>query len=132
MTATSSTVTLVGARESETAPLTTFVASGPPSGIAVVPSPSQGSGENELFAATTSADGSTWADGGYIEPSTGNHETLTEQGMNGQWSIVPSPNPGANGDNGLAGITAIPGGGLWAVGIASNTGNPSVLIEHHL
>jgi hypothetical protein len=51
--------------------------------------------------------------------------------VGGQWSIVPSPNPGANGDNGLAGIASIPGGGLWAVGIATNNGNPSTLIEYH-
>jgi hypothetical protein len=92
---------------------------------------SQSGSENDLFAATAAADGSTWADGWSIDPSTGNHETLTEQGVGGQWSIVPSPNPGANGDNGLAGIASIPGGGLWAVGIATNNGNPSTLIEYH-
>jgi hypothetical protein len=38
---------------------------------------SQSGSENDLFAATTAADGSTWADGWYIDPSTGDHETLT-------------------------------------------------------
>ena len=52
--------------------------------------------------------------------------------MAGVWSIVPSPSPSDSGDNGLAGIAAIPGGGLWAVGITTNhAGNPATLIEFH-
>ena len=131
ITATASALTLVGARETDTAPFSTFVAAGAPSSLGLVGAPSEGTGENNLFAATTASDGSTWAVGWYIDPSSGNHETITEQGVGGQWSIVPSPNPGAGGDNGLAGVTAIPGGGLWAVGIATNNGNPSTLIEYH-
>jgi hypothetical protein len=64
-------------------------------------------------------------------PAARSSPRTTEQGTGGQWSLVPSPNPGANGDNGLAGITSIPGGGLWSVGIATNNGNPSTLIEYH-
>jgi hypothetical protein len=130
-TATGGTLTLVGSRESDTSPFTTMVASGSASNLGLTSSPNVGIGENDLFAATTAADGSTWADGWYIDSSTGNHETLTEQGVNGKWSTVPSPNPGANGDNGLAGITSIPGGGIWAVGITTNNGSPSTLIEYH-
>ena len=34
--------------------------------------------------------------------------------------------------DGLAGVAAIPGGGVWAVGITSNSaGNPRNLIEYH-
>jgi hypothetical protein len=131
MTATGSSLTLVGARESETSPFTTLVESGPSSRLALLSTPSIGSGENDLFAATTTADGSTWAAGWYIDPSTGNHATITEQGVNGQWSVVPSPNPGPRGDNGFAGISAIPGGGVWAVGIETSNQNPSTLIEYH-
>jgi hypothetical protein len=84
-----------------------------------------------LFAAATAADASTWAVGWAIDPTSGNHFTLTLQGVNGTWSIVPSPNPGT-ADNGLAGITAIPGGGMWAVGVTSSgTGNFSTLIMYH-
>ena len=108
-----------------------MAAAGPPSSLALASSPSAGTGENDLFAATTAADGSTWAAGWYIDQNSGDHETITEQGVNGQWSIVPSPNPGANGDNGFAGISAIPGGGLWAVGIETDHANPSTLIEYH-
>jgi hypothetical protein len=130
VTATAAGPTVVGARESDTAPFTTLVAEGPTSGLSLVSSPSNGSEENDLFATTTAADGSTWAAGWYIDPSSGNHETLIEQGVGGVWSISPSQNPGT-GENGLAGIAAVPGGGLWAVGIAANNGSPETLIEFH-
>lgn len=111
-------------------PYTTLVAAGPESSLGLLTTPSNGGEENDLFATTTAADGSTWAAGWYIEPGTENHKTLTEQGVGGQWSLVPSPNPGT-GENGFAGIAAIPGGGLWAVGIAANNGSPSTLVEFH-
>jgi hypothetical protein len=130
ITATSDALTVVGALESDTAPFSTLVAAGAASSLTLVNAPSNGAGENDLFAAATAADDSTWAAGWYIDPSTGNHETLTEQGIGGSWSLVPSPSPGT-GDNGLAGITAIPDGGLWAVGITTNNGNPATLIELH-
>ena len=50
--------------------------------------------------------------------------------MNGTWSLVASPSPGT-GDSGFAGIAAIPGGGLWAVGVTSNNGNFLTLIAHN-
>jgi hypothetical protein len=132
MTATGSAVTAVGATDSGTAPFTTLVEFGPPtSGLSLVSSPSVGTGENDLFAATTAADGSTWADGWYIDPSTGNHDTITEQGVKGQWSVVPSVNVGSKSDNGFAGMSAIPGGGVWAVGISGAGSNPATLIEYH-
>jgi hypothetical protein len=130
-TATGSALTLVGTRETDSSPFTTMVASGAPSSLGLVSSPNVGTGEQDLFAATTATDGTTWADGWYIDPSSGNHETLMEQGVGGVWSVVPTINPGANGDNGFAGIATIPGGGVWAVGIATNTGNPSTLVEFH-
>jgi hypothetical protein len=130
ITATTAGLTLVGDRETDVTPYTTLVASGPESSLGLLATPSIGSEENDLFATTTAADGSTWAAGWYIEPGTEAHKTLTEQGINGVWSLVPSPNPGT-GEDGFAGIAAIPGGGVWAVGIAANKGNPSTLIEFH-
>jgi hypothetical protein len=130
-TATSSTVSVVGDRESSTAPYTTFVAAGaPPNGVGIVGTPDVGTGENDLFAATTAADGSTWAAGWEIDPSSLVHSTLIEQGSAGVWTVVPSPNSGS-GDNGIAGITSVPGGGLWAVGVSSSNGNFSTLIMYH-
>ena len=68
--------------------------------------------------------------GWFIDPSTGLHHPLVEQGVSGSWSLVSAPGPGT-GDVGFGGVAAIPGGGLWAVGVTSNKGNFSTLIEHH-
>jgi hypothetical protein len=133
ITAIGSSVTIVGDRESSTAPYTTVVASGDVDGVSLVATPNVGAGENDLFAATTASDSSTWAVGWLIDPSTGNHNTLVEHGVNGAWSIVASPNPNqANGDNGLSSVASIPGGGMWAVGLTTNSaGNNAPLILHH-
>jgi hypothetical protein len=138
LTTAGSTVTIVGDRESSTAPYTTLVASGDERGLAIDASPSKGRGENDLFSVTTSGDGSLWAVGWYIDPRTGNHNTLVEHKMNGSWTIVSSPNPqppppGTPGDDGLASVAAIPkGGGLWAVGDTTNVdGNLAPLILYH-
>lgn len=49
--------------------------------------------------------------------------------VNGSWSLVPSPDPGS-GDNGIAAPAAVPGGGVWGVGVTAKSGNYSTLIEH--
>lgn len=123
-------VTVVGQRETDTAPYTTLVEAGPASEVSFLGSPNNGTGENDLFSATTASDGSTWAAGWYIEPETLAHRTLVERGVNGHWSLVASPNPSTE-ENGFASIGAIPGaGGLWAAGITTNSeGNPETLIE---
>ena len=130
VTGSDSALTLVGDRENSTSPYTTEVATGSPSSLSLVSSPNNGAGENDLFGAATAADGSTYAVGWYIDSSSGNHLTLIEHGVNGQWSIDPSPSPGT-GDTGFSAVTAIPGGGLWAVGVTSGSGNFSTLIAHH-
>ena len=131
--ASGSTVSIVGDRESSLAPYTTFVATGGDTGLDPVSTPNAGAGENDLFSAATARDGSTWAVGWLIDPSSGNHDTLVEHGVNGVWSVVDSPNPNPSlGDNGLSSIAHIPGGGLWAVGLTTNTdGNNAALILFH-
>ena len=132
VTATSSTLTFVGEQESDTAPYTTYVAAGSPGAESIQSTPNAGTGENDLFAATTAADGSTWAVGWDINTTSGNHDPLILQGKNGVWSLVSSPTLGKGSDSGFAAITAIPGGGMWAVGVtASSKGNYSTLIEFH-
>jgi hypothetical protein len=123
-------LSVVGDAENSLNPYTTFVAGGSPSKQSILSTPSVGTGENDLFAAATASDGSTWAVGWYIDPSSGNHQTLALQGIGGTWSVASTPNPGT-GDNGLAGIAAIPGGGLWAVGIQTNNSNAATLIMYH-
>jgi hypothetical protein len=130
VTATASTLTIVGQQETDTAPYTTYVATGAPSKLAIASTPDAGYGENDLFGVAIGADGSTWAVGWDIDTTTGNHDTLVLQGMNGSWSLALTP--GLAGDSGFAAITAIPGGGLWAVGVTSSAkGNYSTLIEWH-
>jgi hypothetical protein len=130
ITGNDSLLSVVGDTESGLAPYTTLVAAGAPNKLSISNTPSSGAGENDLFAAATAADGSTWAVGWFIDPSSGNHQTLALQGVSGTWSVAPTPNPGTS-DNGLAGITAIPGGGVWAVGIQTNNGNAATLILYH-
>jgi hypothetical protein len=130
VTGTDSSLTVVGDRESDTAPYTTEVASGAPSGLSLATSANISGDENDLFGATTAADGSAYAVGWAADPSTGNYSSLIEHGVNGQWSIDTTPDPGTSA-NGFAGVTAIPGGGLWAVGAFANKANNATLIAHH-
>ena len=130
MTGNDSALAIAGDRESSSTPYTTMVASGAPNKLALEPTPNSGAGEQDLFGATTAADGSTYAAGWFVDPSSLNHGSLVLHGVNGQWSTDSTPDPGT-GDNGFAGITAVPGGGLWAVGVSSNNGNFSTLIAYH-
>ena len=134
VTATASSLTLVGQQETDTAPYTTYVAAGVPGSLAIQGTPNAGTGENDLFAVTTAADGSTWAVGWDINTSTGNHDPLILHGVNGVWSLVASPSLGAGTDTGFSAITAIPGGGMWAVGVTAppnGAGSYATLIEFH-
>jgi Phosphoesterase family len=134
VTATSSTLTFVGEQETDTAPYTNYVAAGSPGAESIQSTPNAGTGENDLFAATTALDGSTWAVGWDINTTSGNHDPLILQGKNGVWSLVSSPTPGKGSDTGFAAITAIPGGGMWAVGVTAppnGGGSYSTLIEFH-
>ena len=134
LTATGSSLTLIGQQETDTAPYTTYVAAGAPGSLSVVATPNAGTGENDLFGAATAADGSSWAVGWDIDTSTGNHDPLILHGVNGAWSLVPSPTLKAGSDSGFASVTAIPGGGMWAVGVTApgqGGGSYSTLIEYH-
>ncbi|GDY33627.1 alkaline phosphatase family protein [Gandjariella thermophila] len=129
VTGSDTALTLVGDRENSTTPYTTEVAAGAPSSLALVNSPNNGTGENDLFGTTTAADGSTYAAGWYINPS-GTHQTLILHNVNGKWTIDNSPNVNT-GDNGFASVAQVPGGGQWAVGVSSGSGNFSTLIAYH-
>jgi hypothetical protein len=132
ITATSSTLTVVGEQETDTVPYTTYVAAGAPRSLSILTTPNIGTTENDLFATAIAADGSTWAVGWYVDPVSDNHDPLVLQGVNNVWNLVPSPSFSSGGDSGLAAITAIPGGGLWAVGVtATSKSNYSSVIEWH-
>jgi len=129
VTGSDNALTVVGNRASDTAPFTTMVATGAPTSLALLNTPNA-PGENNLYATTTATDDTTYAAGWSIDPTTGTYLSEILHGVNGQWSIDTTPNPG-RGSNGFAGITAIPGGGLWAVGVTSNKTNNSTFIAHH-
>ena len=95
--------------------------------------PNQGTGENDLFGVATTPDGTLWTVGWDINTSSGNHEALVLKGTGRSWSLVSTPNNFAGaGDYGLAGIATIPGGGMWAVGVYTDSnGNYAPLIEYH-
>ena len=71
VTATASLLTVVGQQETDIAPYTAYVAAGAPGRLSIVNTPNSGTSENDLFAAATAADGSTWAVGWDIDPTTG-------------------------------------------------------------
>jgi hypothetical protein len=132
VTANASSLTVVGQQETDTAPYTTYVAAGAAGSQSILTTPNDGSGENDLFAADIAANGSTWAVGWFIDPSTDTHAPLTLQGVNGVWSLVANPSFPTGYDSGLEAIAAIPGGGVWAVGVtATSRSNYSTLIEWH-
>lgn len=121
----------MGQQETDTAPYTTYVAAGASGPLAIASTPNAGYGENDLFGVAIGADGTTWAVGWDINTTTGHHDPLVLQFMNGSWSLAYTPSLGGT-DSGFAAITAIPGGGLWAVGVTgSKKGNYSTLIEWH-
>jgi hypothetical protein len=123
----------VGQQETDASPYTTYVAAGPATALSIQSTPNIGTSENDLFGAATAADGSTWAVGWYIyDITTDNHNPLALRGKNRVWSLVPTAKLTPGTDSGFAAITAIPGGGLWAVGVTGNSqGNYGTLIEYH-
>ena len=130
ITGSDAALNIVGDRENSTSPYTTMVASGTTKGLSLATTPNSGAGEQDLFGATTASDGSTYAVGWAQDPTSLNHSTLVLHGVGGQWTIDSTPDPGT-GENGFAAVTAVPGGGLWAVGVTSGSGNFSTLIAYH-
>lgn len=129
VTGSDSALTVVGDRGSDTAPFTTLTASGAPASLELQSTPNA-TGENNLYAATTAADGTVYAAGWSVDPATGVYLSEILHNTGGQWSLDSTPDPGS-GSNGFAGVAAVPGGGVWAVGVTSNKGNNSTLIAFH-
>jgi hypothetical protein len=98
---------------------------------AIVPSPPESFGDNYLLTSVAAvAPNDVWAVG-YHDRGSGSSATLIEHWDGAQWSIVPSPNPGAYYGS-LYGVTAIASDDLWAVGAYSNDGGstyPSMMLH---
>jgi hypothetical protein len=97
--------------------------------------PQVGSFENDFYG-LTSAGKTTWAAGRSADsdPNVQNHVTLVEQLVHGRWTVMPTPNPGGTGgDNGFGGISAAPGGPVWAVGTYKTSSSANqTLIERYV
>ena len=81
----------------------------------IVSTPNPGSASNVLGAMSALSSTDIWAVGSYSNNRFGDNQTLVEHWNGKQWSVVPSPNIGNNGDQ-LGGITAISDQDIWAVG----------------
>jgi hypothetical protein len=94
-----------------------------------VPSPSPGTGFNELSAVGVTSATRAWAVGTI---GTGNRDqTLILRWDGHSWKRVASPNPGGSGaDNVLSGVTGPATNAAWAVGVTSHGSTEQTLILH--
>ena len=85
------------------------------SGWSVVPAASPAADYNGLQSVAAKSTTSAWAVGTRRATPGSALRTLTERWNGSSWATVASPSPGS-GDDWLFGVTAVPGGGFWAVG----------------
>ena len=81
----------------------------------VVPTPNQGSLNNQFLGITALGPKAVWAVGLFVNEPAHDNQTLTERWDGSAWTIVPSPSPGVE-DAVLLGAAAAPDGSVWAVG----------------
>jgi len=96
------------------------------SGWSVVPAASPAAVYNGLQSVAATSPGNAWAVGTRLATPRSAFRTLTEHWNGASWTTVASPSPGT-GDDWLFGVTAVPGGGYWAVG----TTGSATLTEFH-
>jgi hypothetical protein len=89
------------------------------SGWHLVPSASPAADYNSLQAIAAKSPTSAWAVGTRRVNQGRPFRTLAEHWNGSSWNAVSIPSPGA-GDGMLTGLTAVPGGGFWAVGSAGD------------
>ena len=101
----------------------------------VIPSPNQGTRDNELYGIAAASPSAIWSVGSYnAGPYTNSLRTLTESWNGTSWTVVSSPNPATNtGDyDALQGVAALSPSNVWAVGYSgcSSCYGDQSLIEH--
>ena len=95
-----------------------------------VPSPSPAGTFSQFRAVRAVSSGNVWAVGSSFTNATG-FQTVIEHWNGSQWSIVPSPNPGATGTNNtLSGLAVTSASNAWAVGTSSTAIADHTLILH--
>ncbi|MGC8460842.1 MAG: hypothetical protein ACP5OR_03220 [Candidatus Dormibacteria bacterium] len=86
----------------------------------IVPTPSTNAQQNSrLLGVTSIAANNIWAVGYYTNDQSV-YQTLIEHYDGSVWSIVPSPDTGANVSNELTSISAVSASNIWAVGYENN------------
>ena len=85
------------------------------SGWSVVPAASPAADYNGLQSVAAAGTRNAWAVGTRRATPGSAFRTLTEHWNGSSWTTAASPSPG-RGDDWLFGVTAVPGGGFWAVG----------------
>ncbi len=90
--------------------------------------PEAGSIWTNLRGIAAGAD-SVWAVGTFLDPASGNQQTLTLRGDSSIWTVVNGPNPGS-GNNVLGGVDAV-GDQFWAAGLDDQGGSNQTFIERH-
>jgi len=99
----------------------------------VIPSPNPGTNYSYLYGVAAVSPNNVWAVGHYRSPS-GSDQTLVEHWNGTAWSIVASPNYGADPDSSyLQGLAAVSASDVWAVGnyiYFPSGANWQTLVEH--
>jgi len=95
----------------------------------VVATPSPGSIANYLAAVTTLSPGDVWAVG-YQVTSAAVYQTLALHWNGTSWSLVPTPNAGAQ-DNLLEGVSASSADDVWAAGFFAADGSSTSTLTAH-
>ncbi len=103
----------VGKYQGGTNPVHTLILHWNGQGWSKVPSPSPGSGDNDLEAVSALSSTNAWAVG--WTSNGGASHTLILHWNGSVWSRVPSPNPSSKG-NFLDGVSVLSGSTAWAVG----------------
>lgn len=95
-----------------------------------ISSQNPGTSNNILSSVTANSANNAWTVGTYVTGQSSNQFTLIEHWDGTSWSVVSSPNPGAQ-FNWLMGVTRVPGTKqIWAVGFSNDPGSPyRTLIE---
>src|SRR5262245_44362170 len=97
----------------------------------IVPSPNTNNRLNELKAVAAVSASNAWAVGNaHSGQAPANQTTLILQWNGTNWSIVPSPSPGAAGLNTLYAVSANSANDVWAVGSYTQTDRAQTLVVH--
>src|SRR5262249_39157236 len=92
----------------------------------ILPSPSPGGVDNQLYGVAAVATSDIWGVGYFTPRSTGANQTLIEHWDGASWSVVSSPNAGST-INQLSDVAAVNATDVWAVGLSSPG---QTLVEH--